>query len=45
LLDPYDLSAYQFTLPLPLAIATFSVFAIGRRLRQLDPVSIIERRI
>lgn len=45
LLDPYDLSAYQFTLPLPLAIAAFSLLAIGRRLRRLDPVSIIERRV
>jgi putative ABC transport system permease protein/lipoprotein-releasing system permease protein len=44
LLNPLDWSAYQYTLPLPLAIIAFSVVAVWNRLRTLDPVSIIERR-
>ena len=44
LLDPLDLSAYRYTLPLPVAIIGFSLVAIWNRLRTLDPVSIIERR-
>ena len=44
LLDPVDWSAYRYTLPLPIAIAAFSVLAVWNRLRTLDPVSIIERR-
>jgi len=45
LLDPFDLGAYKYTLPLPVAICTFVWLAIGRRLYALDPVSIIERRV
>ncbi len=44
LLNPYDFAAYRFTIPLPLTIALFALLAIGRRLGQLDPVAIIERR-
>lgn len=44
LVNPYDLSAYRYTVPLPLAIALFAVLPISRRLRKLDPVSIIEKR-
>lgn len=44
LLDPYDLAAYRYTIPLPLTIALFALAPISRRLRTLDPVSIIERR-
>ncbi|MCC6731267.1 MAG: hypothetical protein IT208_18235 [Chthonomonadales bacterium] len=44
LLDPFDMGAYRYTLPLPLAIASFAIVAMARRLRALDPVSIIERR-
>ena len=44
LLNPYDLSAYWYTIPLPLTIALFALWPISRRLQSLDPVSIIERR-
>lgn len=44
LLDPFDLAAYRYTLPLPLTIAAFALIAVGARLRRFDPVSIIERR-
>ena len=44
LLNPIDLPAYMFTLPLPIAITLFAALTIGRRLSTLDPVSIIERR-
>jgi ABC-type lipoprotein release transport system permease subunit len=44
LLNPTDLYAYAFTLPLPLTIILFALGTIGLRLAALDPVSIIERR-
>lgn len=44
LLDAFDLAAYRYTIPLPLAITAFAVGAVWQRLRTLDPVSIIERR-
>lgn len=44
LLDPFDFAAYRFTIPLPLTIAAFATVGVGRRLRALDPVAIIERR-
>jgi ABC-type antimicrobial peptide transport system permease subunit len=44
ILNPFDLYAYRFTFPFPIAISAFALFAIWRHLRNLDPVSIIERR-
>jgi ABC-type lipoprotein release transport system permease subunit len=44
ILDPFDVAAYRYTIPLPLTIAAFALLPIARRLRRLDPVSIIERR-
>jgi ABC-type lipoprotein release transport system permease subunit len=44
LLNPYDVSAYWYTIPLPATIALFALWPISRRLQRLDPVSIIERR-
>lgn len=44
LLEPFDVSAYRYTIPLPAAICLFAIWPISRRLRSLDPVSIIERR-
>lgn len=44
LLNPIDLQAYEFTLPLPLIITLFAAGTIGLRLATLDTVSIIERR-
>lgn len=44
LLNPFDWSAYRYSLPLPFAVVGFSLLTIGGRLRRMDPVSIIERR-
>jgi ABC-type lipoprotein release transport system permease subunit len=44
LLNPVDVTAFVFTLPLPLAVSAFAVATIALRLKTLDPVSIIERR-
>lgn len=43
-LDPVDPWAYQHTVPIPIAITLFAVITIWFRLRQLDAVSVIERR-
>jgi ABC-type lipoprotein release transport system permease subunit len=43
-INPLDLFAYQYTLPIPLAITIFAVATIAYRLLLFDPVSIIERR-
>lgn len=44
LLDPVDLNAFAFTLPVPIVIVLFALCTIGLRLATLDAVSIIERR-
>ena len=44
LVNPFDLTAYRYTIPLPITIALFALLPISRRLRALDPVSIIEKR-
>ncbi|MCP4419105.1 MAG: hypothetical protein GY805_21020 [Chloroflexi bacterium] len=42
--DLGNLVPWLFTLPIPLAVVLVSVGAIGRMLRKLDPVAIVERR-
>ena len=44
LLDIWDVHAYRFTVPMPVAIMTFALAGIWQRMRTLDPVAIIERR-
>jgi ABC-type antimicrobial peptide transport system permease subunit len=44
LIDPTDLFAYKYTIPIPFSITFFAVATIAFRLMRLDPVSIIERR-
>jgi hypothetical protein len=44
LIDPHDLFAYRYTIPIPISITLFAVATIGLRLLKLDPVTIIERR-
>lgn len=44
LINPHDLFAYAYTVPIPVCITLFAVATIGIRLGQLDPVTIIERR-
>jgi len=44
LINPHDLFAYAYTLPIPIFITLFAIATISIRLNQLDPVTIIERR-
>lgn len=44
-LEPLDWIAYQYSLPVPLAVMAFALLTIGWRLRTFDPVAIVERRI
>ncbi len=44
LINPLDVQALGFTLPLPIVILLFSLGTLWLRLQALDPVSIIERR-
>lgn len=44
LINPGDLFAYAYTLPIPVCITLFAVATITYRLSRLDPVTIIERR-
>ncbi len=44
LINPRDLFAYKYTIPIPFSITIFAVFTIALRLMRLDPVTIIERR-
>jgi predicted lysophospholipase L1 biosynthesis ABC-type transport system permease subunit len=44
LLNPVDIGAYGYTLPLPVAVWLFAVATISIRMSRLDPVSIIEHR-
>jgi hypothetical protein len=44
IIDPRDLFAYKYTIPIPFSISVFAVGTIGLRLLRLDPVTIIERR-
>ena len=43
-IDPLDLWAYRYTIPIPFSITLFAVGTIAYRLLRFDPVSIIERR-
>jgi hypothetical protein len=42
--DPLDLFAYRYTIPIPFSITLFAVATIAARLLRFDPVTIIERR-
>ncbi len=44
IIDPRDLFAYRYTIPIPFSITLFAVATIALRLMRLDPVTIIERR-
>jgi ABC-type lipoprotein release transport system permease subunit len=44
IINPRDLFAYRYTIPIPISITLFAVATIGLRLMRFDPVSIIERR-
>jgi hypothetical protein len=44
LIDPHDLVALLYTLPIPVIITIFAITTIAYRMSRLDPVAIIERR-
>ena len=44
IINPHDLFAYEYTLPIPFCLTIFAVATIAVRLVRLDPVTIIERR-
>lgn len=44
IINPRDLFAYRYTIPIPFSITLFAVATIALRLVRLDPVTIIERR-
>ena len=44
IINPRDLFAYEYTIPIPISITVFAVVTIALRLMRLDPVTIIERR-
>ncbi len=44
LIDPHDIVALLYTVPIPLIITLFAVATIAYRMSRLDPVAIIERR-
>jgi len=44
-LDPSDLSAYLYTIPVPIAIFVVGLMTVVFRLRKFDPVAVIERRL
>lgn len=44
-LEPLDIIAYQYSLPVPFAVLLFALATIGWRLRTFDPVAVVERRI
>jgi len=44
LINPHDMVAYLYTIPIPVMITLFAIVTISLRLSKLDPVTIIERR-
>jgi ABC-type antimicrobial peptide transport system permease subunit len=44
IINPRDIFAYKYTIPIPFSITAFAVATIALRLLRLDPVTIIERR-
>lgn len=45
MLDPTDVGAYLYTLPVPLAILLVATVTVIGRFRRFDPVAIVERRL
>ena len=44
-LDPMDLGAYAYTIPVPLAILVVALLTVALRFRKFDPVGVVERRL
>lgn len=45
LLQPMDWYAYQYTIPVPIAVLLFAALSLGPRLLAMDPVLVIERKV
>jgi hypothetical protein len=45
MLDPWDSTAYLYTVPVPIAIFVVAAATVALRLRRFDPVGIVERRL
>ncbi len=45
LLQPMDWQAYQYTVPVPIAVLAFAAMSVGPRLLAMDPVLVIERKV
>ncbi len=43
--NPFNLSPWLYTLPIPISVLAITTGAIARALTKLDPVSLIERRL
>lgn len=44
-IDPFDLHAYIYTLPVPIVVMAASTLTIYARFRKFDPIAVVERRI
>lgn len=44
-LDTFDIVAFRYTLPIPLAIGIVACFTVAARFRKFDPVGVVERRL
>ena len=44
-LDPFDTSAYLYSVPVPVAIFSVALVTVLHRFRSFDPVGIVERRL
>ncbi|MBS1712925.1 MAG: ABC transporter permease [Armatimonadetes bacterium] len=45
MLDPWDKSAYLYTVPVPIAIFVAATVTVARRFATFDPVGVVERRL
>ncbi len=44
-IDPFDLIAFRYTIPIPFAIMGVALVSVSLKFRKFDPVSIVERRL
>ncbi|RYG48814.1 FtsX-like permease family protein [bacterium] len=44
-IDPLDMAAYRYTVPIPIAILVVAIGTVFHRFRTLDPIGIVERRL
>jgi putative ABC transport system permease protein/lipoprotein-releasing system permease protein len=44
-LEPFDATAFKYTVPLPISILAVAGFTVFWRFRRFDPVGVVERRL